>query len=292
MFQFILRYLQSISCALITLSALLFGPANALALSDLDTKFRVKADGQGRERHLQCELLTITNGTLICRNGNFDDRILLSHIKQLDVEYMGKLYIVSDINTSDINSANTMSAKKEEAFSQQEKANRERVSNSGSQSYLFGTIDSSATPNDNDSEKIARDARPAATLPPSSALDDFDRRVQEYLKKTGENPLANWQPPPDNKKAEGGWFTGWFGPSNYFECILAKMPGVKNDTVASEMMQICRKEFPNQSEVKKKSSIIGIKNSSECVLKYAKDETSPLSARLIKAACYKLYPNE
>lgn len=97
---------------------------------------------------------------------------------------------------------------------------------------------------------------------------------------------------PNNKEEKGGWFKGWFGPSNFDECILDRMPGVKNDTVASETREICRKEFPNQSEVKKKSAIIGIKNSSECVLKYAKDETSPLSARLIKTSCYKLYPKE
>ncbi|MCW5206571.1 hypothetical protein VU08_06550 [Desulfobulbus sp. F5] len=281
---------RSISCALIILSALLFGPANALALSDLDTKFRgVKTDEQGQERHLYCDLLTITNGTLICRIGNLDDRIPLSHVKQLDVEYMGKRYVVSNINKSDIDSANAMSVKKEEAFYRQEKANQERVSNSESQSYLFGTIDSSATPNDNDFAAIAKE-------PEASQREMFRKNIDKIIDADisahgGVNPLDRMQL-PDNKEAKGGWFKGWFGPSNFDECILDRMPGVKNDTVASETREICRKEFPNQREVKKKSAIIGIKNSSECVLKYAKDETSPLSARLIKTSCYKLYPKE
>lgn len=165
---------QSISCALIILSALLFGPANALALSDLDTKFRVKADEQGQERHLQCDLLTITNGTLICRNGNLDDRIPLSNVKQLDVEYMGKLYIVSDMNTSDINSANTMSAKKEEAFSRQEKANQERVSSSESQRYLFGTIDIDSPAKDNDFDAIAKE-------PEASQREMFRKNIDKII---------------------------------------------------------------------------------------------------------------
>ncbi|WP_417914019.1 hypothetical protein [Candidatus Electronema sp. JM] len=283
-------------------------PANALALSDLDTKFRVKADEQGREQHLRCDLLTITNGTLICRNGNLDDRIPLSHVKQLDVEYMGKLYIVSDMNTDNINSANIMSANKEEAFSRQEKVGRERVSSSGptrlSVRYEHPSNNNSLKKMPPvDWKKIVSDAVDSGNLDQYYAtqskteepdhLEEFRKRVEKDI---AENNLSlssvNIPEPPDNKEAKGGWFKGWFGPSNYFECILDKMPGVKNDTVASETMQICRKEFPNQSEVKKKSAIIGIKNSSECVLKYAKDETSPLSARLIKAACYKLYPKE
>ncbi|MCI5138029.1 MAG: hypothetical protein D3922_06355, partial [Candidatus Electrothrix sp. AR1] len=110
----------------IILSALLFAPANALALSDLDTKFWIQAHRQGQEQHLQCDLLTISSETLFCKNEELDDRIPLSHIKQLDVEYMGKLYIISDISTSDINSVNIMSAKKQEAFSAQQNNRQER----------------------------------------------------------------------------------------------------------------------------------------------------------------------
>lgn len=87
-------------------------------------------------------------------------------------------------------------------------------------------------------------------------------------------------------------FAGLFGPSNYWECILEEMPGVKNDPSAIEVIRKCRKEFPTTSEVEKKSPIIGIKTSGECVLEYAKDVSSPRGAKLIRAACYRLYPRE
>lgn len=185
---------QSISCALIILSALLFGPANALALSDLDTKFRgVKTDEQGQERHLYCDLLTITNGTLICRIGNLDDRIPLSHVKQLDVEYMGKRYVVSNINKSDIDSANAMSAKKEEAFYRQEKAMKVRKS-----------IDSIARQNIQRGEGLLDTWQPSVN--PSVELssesikkDDADQERYDQAIADAVSNLSSWQP-PDNKE--------------------------------------------------------------------------------------------
>jgi len=87
-------------------------------------------------------------------------------------------------------------------------------------------------------------------------------------------------------------FAGLFGPSNYWECILEEMPGVKNDIAAIEVIRKCRKEFPTTAKVKKKSPIIGIKTAGECVLEYAKDVSSPGGAKWIRAACYRLYPRE
>ena len=87
-------------------------------------------------------------------------------------------------------------------------------------------------------------------------------------------------------------FAGLFGPSNYWECILEEMQGVKNDPAAIEIIRKCRNEFPITAEVKKKSPIIGIKTAGECVIEYAKDVSSPLGAKYIRAACYRLYPRE
>ena len=78
-------------------------------------------------------------------------------------------------------------------------------------------------------------------------------------------------------------FAGLFGPSNYWECILEEMSGVKNDPAAFEVVRKCRKEFPTTAEVEKKSPIIGIKTAGECVLKYGKDVSSPHGAKLIRA---------
>lgn len=85
-------------------------------------------------------------------------------------------------------------------------------------------------------------------------------------------------------------FPGMFGPSNVYECILDEMPGVKNDPAAVEVMRKCRKKFPNNPAVEKKTPVIGIKTAGECVLKYGKDVLSPKGAKYIQAACYRLYP--
>ncbi len=257
--------ISQISRALIMISALFCIPANASALSFLDTKFSVQI--HGRKQQLQCDFLNISNGKLNCTNGGAVVHFPLSRIKQLDFEYMGKPYYASDINTNDINMLNTISAKKEEAFSRQKKSNQQEISSSGREGNLlethFGKLSDSK-------EKMGR--RPL------------------LLETISAEPLKDI--PNDHKKAKSGWLTGWFGPSNYFECILDKMPGVKNDTAANAVIRLCRNKFPDRSKVKKKSPIIGIKNGSECVFKYAKDVTSPRGAKLIQAACYKLYPRK
>src|SRR3989344_762952 len=46
---------------------------------------------------------------------------------------------------------------------------------------------------------------------------------------------------------------GWFGPSNYDECVLESMKGVTSDLAARAIMRSCRDKFPepktNDSEV-------------------------------------------
>ncbi len=55
-------------------------------------------------------------------------------------------------------------------------------------------------------------------------------------------------------------FSGLFGPSNYWECILEEMPGVKNDPAAIEIMRKCQKDFPDSPSVEKKGSLFGGRN--------------------------------
>jgi len=84
-------------------------------------------------------------------------------------------------------------------------------------------------------------------------------------------------------------FSGLFGPSNMWECILEEMPEVKNDVSAKQVMIACRKKFPDDSTVYKKNPMIGIKSADECILKYVKEVENELAARYIVRACYKLY---
>ena len=83
---------------------------------------------------------------------------------------------------------------------------------------------------------------------------------------------------------------GFFGPSNFWECILDEMPGVKNDPAAIEVLRKCRNEFPSNASVEKKSPIFGVKTAGECVIENGKDVSSNRGAKLIRAACYNLYP--
>ena len=102
------------------ISAMLFAPASALALSDLDTSFSVQLHGH-LKRTVPCAFLTISNGKLNC-TGILFEQISVSSIKQLDVVYMGKEFSVSEINESDIKSVNAMSMKKEQAVAAQQRA--------------------------------------------------------------------------------------------------------------------------------------------------------------------------
>jgi len=85
---------------------------------------------------------------------------------------------------------------------------------------------------------------------------------------------------------------GIFSSSNFYECILDDMPGTENDQVAAQIFLKCKKEHPNKSNIKKKSSIFGIKTRSECILKYGKSTASKLGVANISNACYKLYPKQ
>ena len=88
-------------------------------------------------------------------------------------------------------------------------------------------------------------------------------------------------------------FPGILGPSNYWECILDEMRAVKNDPAAIEVIRKCQKEFPNSSnDMEKKSPIIGIKTAGECVRDYGKDVSSPMGAKALQIACYRLYPRK
>ena len=87
---------------------------------------------------------------------------------------------------------------------------------------------------------------------------------------------------------------GWFGPDNYWECILKNLTAIQSDTIANEVISSCKNEFPFHERIfiEKKSSWFGPKSASSCVVKYGKDVRSEVAARYIQSACYKLYPND
>jgi hypothetical protein len=86
---------------------------------------------------------------------------------------------------------------------------------------------------------------------------------------------------------------GLLGPSNFFECVLSRMPGAANDTVGYEIVGRCSKEFPGNIPVKKQTGFLAtFRSGSECTLKKAKDTQSQWAANMIRSACYALYEPE
>ena len=83
---------------------------------------------------------------------------------------------------------------------------------------------------------------------------------------------------------------GMFGPSNYQECILDEMPGVKSDSIAIQVIRTCWKEFSGSRIVERKKPLFGINTEGECLLKYGKDVASPKGLRAIREACRRFYP--
>ncbi|WP_459947358.1 hypothetical protein [Desulfocastanea catecholica] len=120
-------------------------------------------------------------------------------------------------------------------------------------------------------------------------------------KKQGkkENPFAEFLPngvplePEAEERTVDKYIReirGMWPRSNYWECLLEEMPGVKNDPAAIELMRKCKENYPISSYVEKKTPLFGVKKAGECVIKYGKDVSSPKGADAIKRACYKLYP--
>ncbi len=86
---------------------------------------------------------------------------------------------------------------------------------------------------------------------------------------------------------------GWFGPSDYDECILKNMKGEEGKTAASLIMMSCRNKFPLQAKKKPvtvNAGWFGPSNYDECILKYMKGMTSRTAASLIMISCRNKFP--
>jgi hypothetical protein len=86
-------------------------------------------------------------------------------------------------------------------------------------------------------------------------------------------------------------YSGVFGPSNFWECILKEMPGVKNEVYARVVIKKCKNDYPNKY-VFKESTLFGVRSFEDCVLKYAKDTINVFGSRAIGKACHELYYTE
>jgi len=83
----------------------------------------------------------------------------------------------------------------------------------------------------------------------------------------------------------------FFGPDNYYECLLARLPGTANDAIAQQVIAACRKDYPSVVDVEKKSGIFE-PTPQECAIKKGKDTPSNFAGRAIVMACYRLYDSK
>lgn len=84
---------------------------------------------------------------------------------------------------------------------------------------------------------------------------------------------------------------GPFGPSNYSECVLAKMTDVKSDPAALAVARQCRQEFGAEEAVPQGSGLglLSYKNGDECSAKKSTSTPSRIAAIHIIRACNRLY---
>lgn len=73
---------------------------------------------------------------------------------------------------------------------------------------------------------------------------------------------------------------GWFGPSNWAECILDKMPGVQNDTAAGAVISQCTTRFPDTTVVSREYDSWGT-----CMTERGENVAPGLAERAVAAAC-------
>lgn len=82
-----------------------------------------------------------------------------------------------------------------------------------------------------------------------------------------------------------------FGPDNYWECILDRMPGTLTYGGSMEVITRCTQEFPDKTAYQlPRRSIFKPKDFGQCLKKYWKSEREPLAQQSIYQACYFLYP--
>ncbi len=90
--------------------------------------------------------------------------------------------------------------------------------------------------------------------------------------------------------AQAGLLDWLFGPDNYWECILDKMPGTLTYGGSMEVIAQCTKAFPDKTRYTLPRGLFKPKNLDDCWGKYNQDTHESLARQSIYQACYFLYP--
>lgn len=86
-------------------------------------------------------------------------------------------------------------------------------------------------------------------------------------------------------------WAGIFGPSNWYECVLDRMPGVQNDYAAAAIIKSCSDVFgdPDTSPTSTKDWFATLGSGDACVAAKALTTASINGARVIVASCHRLF---
>lgn len=125
---------------------------------------------------------------------------------------------------------------------------------------------------------------------------DYERRIQKYFDDnatTAQKTLifakkTAWTAAQGAKDASSA-VGRIFGYSDYCECIIEEMQEVQNDITAKAVKKDCNDNFSSLSCDSKKGDWFGLKNSDECISRYAKTISSQDGVKEVSNVCKKLY---
>lgn len=86
-------------------------------------------------------------------------------------------------------------------------------------------------------------------------------------------------------------YAGFFGPGNWAECIIDRMPGVQSDPIAYSINQACIAKYGNALTVALGSGrgFTGYDSGAECAAEKGREIRSTVGAGVLNAACHRLY---
>lgn len=83
---------------------------------------------------------------------------------------------------------------------------------------------------------------------------------------------------------------GLFSPDNLQECLIDRLSGARNDTVAQQLAGECLQRFGENGRIEKKTGMFAKYHSGrDCTVSEAKDTPSDFAAQVIEGNCYLLY---
>jgi hypothetical protein len=127
-------------------------------------------------------------------------------------------------------------------------------------------------------------AEPAVALPSincgDSSVEDFKSVFSNEGWATGLDAIHKTQTLQQNLHA------GWFGPSNYEECVEDNIKKVSSEVAARAVLTSCTQLFNNPSLSE------GEKKFYNCILKNIKGVSTDIAARVIIQNCGKRFPGK